>query len=132
MVQRLSPSGGTSRTEYDRLLDSLDDLKPKPLAPEVARLRSIKSKYEQKVMRQAADISARAHNKVSRIVTSPGFFSLSTVFTDHALYGTQHGGACRCGALRIPLCARWRAAPCICASRSFRVCILLMSALRGH
>ena len=65
MVQCLSPSGGMLRTKHDKLLDSLDNLKPKPLAPEVDRLRSIKSKYEQDVMRQAADISARAHNKVS-------------------------------------------------------------------
>lgn len=68
MAQCLSSSGGTSLTEYDRLLDLLDNLKPEPLAPQVARLRSIKSKYEQNVMRQAADISARAHNKVSGIV----------------------------------------------------------------
>ena len=53
-----------SRTEFDTLLDSLKSSKRKPLAPEVGHLRAIKSKYEQKVMQQGADISARAHNKV--------------------------------------------------------------------
>ncbi|PIL36606.1 hypothetical protein GSI_00295 [Ganoderma sinense ZZ0214-1] len=70
-LKYLSPSGGASRKEYDHLLDSLGNLKPEPLAPEVARLRAIKSKYEQEVMRQAADISARAHNKTMRF-TEPG------------------------------------------------------------
>ena len=55
-----------SRTEFDTLLDSLKSSKRKPLAPEVGHLRAIKSKYEQKVMQQGADISARAHNKVCR------------------------------------------------------------------
>lgn len=36
----------------------------KPLAPEIAKMRSIKSPAEQRVMRAAADISARAHAKV--------------------------------------------------------------------
>ena len=53
-----------SRGEYDALLDSLSGLGRRALAPEVGRLRAVKSKAEQAVMRQAADISARAHNKV--------------------------------------------------------------------
>lgn len=69
--QYLSPSGGMSRAEYDILLESLSSSKRKALAPEVGRLRAIKSKYEQEVMRQAADVSARAHNKIMRF-TEPG------------------------------------------------------------
>lgn len=40
------------------------DATVKPLAPQVAKLRSIKSEAEQKVMKSAADISGRAHAKV--------------------------------------------------------------------
>ncbi|KAI0706938.1 peptidase M24, structural domain-containing protein [Cerioporus squamosus] len=71
LVKYLSPSGGMARSEYDNLLDSLSTSRRKALAPEVGRLRAVKSKYEQNVMRQAADISARAHNKVMRF-TEPG------------------------------------------------------------
>ncbi|KAH9894071.1 peptidase M24, structural domain-containing protein [Cubamyces lactineus] len=71
LLKYLSPSGGLSRGEYDSLVDSLSSSKRKPLAPEVGRLRAVKSKVEQKVMRQAADISARAHNKTMRF-TDPG------------------------------------------------------------
>ncbi|KAI0829267.1 peptidase M24, structural domain-containing protein [Trametes gibbosa] len=71
LLKCLSPSGGLSRGEYDTLVDSLSSSKRKPLAPEIGRLRSIKSKVEQTIMRQAADISARAHNKTMRF-TDPG------------------------------------------------------------
>ncbi|KZT13168.1 uncharacterized protein LAESUDRAFT_690390 [Laetiporus sulphureus 93-53] len=55
----------------DSVLDSLGALKPRPLAPEVGRLRSIKSTAEQQVMRAAADVSARAHYRTMRFV-EPG------------------------------------------------------------
>ncbi|KAI0637633.1 peptidase M24, structural domain-containing protein [Trametes polyzona] len=71
LLKYLSPSGGLSRGEYDSLVDSLSSSKRKPLSPEVGRLRAVKSKVEQRVMRQAADISARAHNKTMRF-TDPG------------------------------------------------------------
>ncbi|KAI0766191.1 peptidase M24, structural domain-containing protein [Trametes elegans] len=66
LLKYLSPSGGLSRGEYDSLVDSLSSSKRKPLAPEVGRLRAVKSEVEQAVMRKAADISARAHNKTMR------------------------------------------------------------------
>ena len=62
-----------SRGDYDSLLESLSSSKRKPLAPEVGRLRAVKSKWEQAVMRQAADISARAHNKVRGPAVGSGF-----------------------------------------------------------
>ncbi|KAI0676693.1 peptidase M24, structural domain-containing protein [Trametes maxima] len=71
LLKYLSPSSGLSRGEYDSLVDSLSSSKRRPLSPEVGRLRAIKSKAEQAVMRQAADISARAHNKTMRF-TDPG------------------------------------------------------------
>jgi intermediate cleaving peptidase 55 len=52
------------RTEYDSIVEALSGNKRKPLAPEVGRLRTIKSRWEQGVMRAAADISGRAHAKV--------------------------------------------------------------------
>ncbi|TFK43119.1 peptidase M24 [Crucibulum laeve] len=60
-----------ARAEYESVLDTLSTSKRKPLAPELARLRAIKSPAEQCVMRQAADISARAHAKTMRF-TRPG------------------------------------------------------------
>ncbi|KAG5639346.1 hypothetical protein H0H81_004067 [Sphagnurus paluster] len=59
-----------ARSDYDVIVDSLTT-KRKPLAPEVARLRAIKSAAEQRVMRTAADISGRAHAKTMRF-TRPG------------------------------------------------------------
>ncbi|KJA21690.1 hypothetical protein HYPSUDRAFT_41827 [Hypholoma sublateritium FD-334 SS-4] len=43
----------------------------RPLAPQLGKLRAIKSKAEQQVMRAAADISGRAHAKTMRF-TKPG------------------------------------------------------------
>ncbi|KAI0751632.1 peptidase M24, structural domain-containing protein [Daedaleopsis nitida] len=70
LLKSLCP-GNMTRGEYDSLIESLSSSKRKPLAPEVGRLRAVKSKYEQAVMRQAADISARAHTKTMRF-TEPG------------------------------------------------------------
>ncbi|KAJ7666498.1 peptidase M24 [Mycena rosella] len=56
----------TPRTEYDSVVESLSSSKRKPLAPKVAQLRAIKSEAELSVMRQAADISGRAHAKTMR------------------------------------------------------------------
>ncbi|PCH41637.1 hypothetical protein WOLCODRAFT_100967 [Wolfiporia cocos MD-104 SS10] len=58
------------------LLSALSDLgarsgKIRPLAPEVGRLRAIKSPAEQKIMRAAADVSAHAHTKTMRFA-QPG------------------------------------------------------------
>ncbi|KAJ7163843.1 peptidase M24 [Mycena crocata] len=56
----------TPRTEYDLIIEALSSSKRKPLAPKVAQLRAIKSESELRVMRQAADISGRAHAKTMR------------------------------------------------------------------
>lgn len=58
-----------ARTEYDNIVEGLTGGKRKPLAPEVANLRAIKSFWEQKIMRAAADISGTAHAKVKIITT---------------------------------------------------------------
>ncbi|KAJ7265937.1 peptidase M24 [Mycena haematopus] len=54
------------RTEYDSIMETLSKSRRKPLAPKIARLRAIKSEAELRVMRQAADISGRAHAKTMR------------------------------------------------------------------
>jgi Xaa-Pro aminopeptidase len=55
-------------SEHDSVLHMVSASKRKPLAPEVGRLRSIKSTAEQEVMAMAADISARAHSKVHHLM----------------------------------------------------------------
>jgi len=68
----LSLAGIPPRSEHiENLLDSIAGTKRKSLAPEVAKLRSIKSETEQRIMRTAADISGRAHAKTMRF-TEPG------------------------------------------------------------
>lgn len=104
-------------------MDSLVSSKRKPLSPEVGRLRSVKSKVEQDIMRQAADISARAHNKVRHRLCLPSAQHADSDWTvvDHALYGSRRFRTyCRCS-LRISLCARGLAASGLCACSRFRV-----------
>jgi intermediate cleaving peptidase 55 len=55
---------GPSSTDSDELIDSISSSIRRPLAPQMGKLRSIKSRAEQAVMRSAADISGRAHAKV--------------------------------------------------------------------
>ncbi|KAJ7499439.1 peptidase M24 [Mycena latifolia] len=54
------------RSEYDSIVEGLSSSRRKPLAPKIAPLRAIKSEAELRVMRQAADISGRAHAKTMR------------------------------------------------------------------
>jgi len=51
-------------TDLDLCVEFLPSSKRRPLAPEVARLRRVKSKAEIELMKTAADISATAHAKV--------------------------------------------------------------------
>jgi intermediate cleaving peptidase 55 len=55
---------GSPSTEHDGIMDSISNSARRPLAPQLAKWRAIKSEAEQKVMRHAADISAHAHAKV--------------------------------------------------------------------
>lgn len=65
MPQYLSTGGNSTRTEYETVVESINNAKLKALAPEVAKLRDYKSESEQRIMRAAADISSLAHAKVS-------------------------------------------------------------------
>lgn len=51
----------------------LNDVTVKPLAPQVAKLRVIKSEAEQRLMRMAGDISGRAHAKVRLLPLQPRY-----------------------------------------------------------
>jgi len=55
------------RLEHESVVESLSSSRRRPLAPLVAKLRSIKSECEQQVMRAAADISGNAFAKVYMI-----------------------------------------------------------------
>ncbi|KAK7051352.1 aminopeptidase [Paramarasmius palmivorus] len=63
-------TGSPSTSTTDPIADVLRQT-PRPLAPQIARLRAFKSENEQRVMREAADISGRAHAKTMRF-TRPG------------------------------------------------------------
>jgi len=52
------------QTDLDLLVEFIPSSRRRRLAPEVAKLRRIKSKAEIELMRKAADISATAHAKV--------------------------------------------------------------------
>lgn len=54
----------SSPTKRNVIMDSISSSARRPLAPQLAKWRAIKSKAEQEVMRRAADISAHAHTKV--------------------------------------------------------------------
>jgi hypothetical protein len=79
---------GSSPTERDVIMDSISSSARQPLAPQLAKWRAIKSKAEQKVMRHAADISARAHTKVdkSHIILLELF--LTRTGLDNEIYST--------------------------------------------
>jgi len=69
ILKYLSPSS-EPRSEYDTIMESLNSSRRQPLAPVVAKLRSIKSLAEQAAMRAAADISGTAFAKVNPPSTS--------------------------------------------------------------
>jgi intermediate cleaving peptidase 55 len=55
---------GAKRGEFDAVIDGLSNSRKRPLAPEVGKMRTIKSPVEQHAMRAAAEISSKAHTKV--------------------------------------------------------------------
>ena len=64
-LMRYLTAHSTSRLEYNSVIDSISNTKCRNLAAEVGKLRCIKSKAEQRLMRLAADASGLAHAKVS-------------------------------------------------------------------
>ncbi|THV00547.1 peptidase M24 [Dendrothele bispora CBS 962.96] len=67
-------NGGGTRgvfAETDSIIEGINRARRMPLAPEISRLRAVKSEREQNVMKQAAEMSGRAHAKTMRF-TRPG------------------------------------------------------------
>jgi len=78
LVKFLSPDpADPARSEYSTIIQNIISSKRKSLAPEIAKLRAVKSEAEQHLMRAAADISGHAHTKTMRF-TEPGM-------SEHAL-----------------------------------------------
>jgi intermediate cleaving peptidase 55 len=73
---RSASSADHTETYY---LESIGSSKRSQLAPLVGALRSVKSRFEQDLMKMSADISARAHAKVSGPRLSPP--SVSFIFS---------------------------------------------------
>ncbi|PAV20579.1 peptidase M24 [Pyrrhoderma noxium] len=69
MLQLLS--NPADQSDYEKIIGSLPQTRRRSLAPEVGKMRSIKSEAEQLIMRQAAKISGRAHAKTMRFA-QPG------------------------------------------------------------
>lgn len=69
-----------ARTDPDAYLDAIAASKRRPLASLVGALRSVKSTHELDVMKASADISARAHAKVSQMAQSAPRSRLLSVF----------------------------------------------------
>lgn len=71
LLKYLSPSSSSARQDLDTLIESISPKRLRSLTPEVAKLRAVKSKSEQTLMRKAADISGLAHAKTMRFA-APG------------------------------------------------------------
>ena len=71
MLQLLS--NPADQSDYEKIIGSLPQTRRRSLAPEVGKMRSIKSEAEQLIMRQAAKISGRAHAKVRNLLAPPKF-----------------------------------------------------------
>jgi hypothetical protein len=108
-----------NKTEYDKLVESLTAPKRRPLAPEVGVLRAVKSVHEQKVMRAAAEISAKAHTKVGLSLAFPRAWVQGA--TDDALRPAGHVRSVSRCALRVPMRAWGRPATCLCPRSRIRV-----------
>ena len=82
LLKLLTGAGGGRPAED--VLEGLSGTKRHALAPLVGRLRAVKSEFEQRVMRRAADISGTAHAKVS-IFMYQYYLRLNDNRVDHAL-----------------------------------------------
>lgn len=95
------------KSEYETVVESLSASRRHDLAPQVAKLRAIKSEREQQVMRAAADISGRSLAKVSyltfQIMDAEGLSSL----TDHAVHPPWDIRKCNCSSFRIFVLPLW-------------------------
>lgn len=80
------------KSDAEGALESLSSVKRRTLAPEVAKLRAVKSTAEQAVMHSAATLSGRAHAKTMRFAR-PGM--TESKLAAHFEYTCAMGGAQR-------------------------------------
>ena len=95
-VLRYLTSPSSSRNEYDGIIDALPNSKRKSLAAELGPMRAVKSEAEQRVMREAADISGRAHAKVCSSPTSSDKTLSAFTASDDAFHPTWDVRICSC------------------------------------
>lgn len=83
--QRASSSSSSDDVDAESEPSSYFDVVPawkrKPLSPLVGKLRCVKSAYEIEVMKASAEISARAHAKVSGVGVSVAYRSYLPFFS---------------------------------------------------
>jgi len=117
-----SDEGGAKEafSETESIIEGINKARRKALAPEISRLRAIKSEREQGVMRAAADISGRAHAKVY-LVWNYLRVPDSSNLIDNALYTAWYFRVCIGGPFRVYLLTEWFAKIGIRACRCFRV-----------
>jgi Xaa-Pro aminopeptidase len=72
------------------LIDFIPCSRQRPLAPEVAKLRRIKSEAEIELMRRAADISATAHAKVRATPFAPRWTNLVALRSCYRLCSSRN------------------------------------------
>ncbi|KAI0063075.1 peptidase M24 [Artomyces pyxidatus] len=87
---RFLGGGRVQKGDPESPLDTVPAARQKPLAPLVGELRSVKSKWEQEVMRASADISGRAHAKTMRFA-QPGLSEAD--LAAHFEYMCARGGS---------------------------------------
>lgn len=124
-LQRLSQAVAS---DNDELIDSISNSLRRPLAPQLGKLRSIKSKAEQRVMKAAADISGRAHAKVYR----DGILRFKPPlkdYLDYAIYASRSVRSFPSCPLRIHLLPCGLATLGLCASGGIRVSCLTIDRL---
>ena len=87
ILKYLSPSS-EPRSEHDTIVETLNSSRRRPLAPVVAKLRSVKSPAEQAVMRAAAGISGAAFAKVNPPFASDAHCDVISTSADDAIHPT--------------------------------------------
>ena len=64
LLRYLAGGARLGKGDPEALLEGIATTKRRPLAPLVGAMRNVKSEFEQRVMRKAADVSGVAHAKV--------------------------------------------------------------------
>ena len=102
-----------SNSTSESIVDTLPSAKRKSLAAEVGKMRAIKSEAEQRIMGQAAQISGRAHTKVS--LARRNVTCLLKRSTDDALHRAGDARIRSRISFRVPMRIEWVPTTRLCA-----------------